>query len=156
ILMTVVGFVLLIACANVANLLLTRATARQRDIAIRLALGSSRFRLMRQLITESLLLACLGGVAGLLLAYWGVGILNAIVPENRLPRLEKFSLDLQVLGFTLLVSILVGVIVGVVPGLRASRLNLSETLKEGGRVLSEARSGRRLRNLFVVFEITLT
>ncbi len=156
ILMTVVGFVLLIACANVANLLLTRATARQKDIAIRLALGSSRFRLMRQLLTESLSLAFLGGVAGLLLAYWGIDVLNAIVPENRVPRLEKFSLDFRVLGFTLLVSILVGVIVGLIPGLRASQLNLSETLKEGGRVLSEPPSRRRLRNLFVVLEITLT
>ncbi|HJP92410.1 MAG TPA: ABC transporter permease [Pyrinomonadaceae bacterium] len=156
ILMTVVGFVLLIACANVANLLLTRATSRQKEIAIRLAMGSSRYRLMRQLITESLMLALLGGAAGLLLAYLAVDVLNAIVPENRLPRLERFSLDLRVLGFTLLVSILVGVIVGLIPGLRASRLNLSETLKEGGRVGSEAPSGRRLRNLFVVLETTLT
>jgi putative ABC transport system permease protein len=156
ILMTVVGFVLLIACANVANLLLTRMTARQKDIAVRLALGSSRFRLMRHLLTESLLLAFLGAVAGLLLAYWGVGVLNAIVPQNRIPRLEKFSLDVRVLVFTLVVSILVGVIVGLIPGLRASRLNLSETLKEGGRAFSEAPSGRRLRNLLVVLEITLT
>jgi len=156
ILMTVVGFVLLIACANVVNLLLTRATARQKEIAIRLALGSSRFRLMRQLLIESLSLALLGGVAGLLLAYWGIQVLNGVVPQNRIPRLEQFSLDLPVLGFTLLISIFVGVIVGVIPGLRASRFNLSETLKEGGRVLSEGPSGRRLRNLFVVLEITLT
>ncbi len=156
ILMTVVGFVLLIACANVANLLLTRVTARQKDIAVRLALGSSRFRLMRHLLTESLLLAFLGGGAGLLLAYWGVDVLNAIVPQNRMPRLEKFSLDVRVLVFTLIVSILVGVIVGLIPGLRASRLNLSETLKEGGRAFSEAPGGRRLRNLLVVLEITLT
>ena len=155
ILMTVVAFVLLIACANVANLLLTRATARQKDIAIRLALGASRFRLMRQLLVESLSLALLGGVAGLLLANWGIEVLNAVIPQNRAPRLDKFSLDLPVLGFTLLVSILAGVIVGLIPGLRAARFNLSETLKESGRVLSEAPSGRRLRNLFVVLEITL-
>jgi putative ABC transport system permease protein len=111
--------------------------------------------LLRQLLTESLSLALFGGVAGLLLAYWGLNVLNAIVPQNKVPRLEKFSLDLRVLGFTLLVSIVVGVIVGLLPGLRASELNLSETLKDGGRVLS-APSGRRLRNLFVVLEITLT
>ena len=155
ILMVVVGFVLLIACANVANLLLTRATARQKDIAIRLAMGSSQFRLIRQLLIESLLLALLGGAAGLLLAYWGINVLNAILPD-RVPHLEKFSLDLRVLGFTLVVSLLVGVIVGLIPGLRASRLNLSETLKEGGRASSEAPSRRRLRNLFVILEVTLT
>ncbi len=155
ILMVVVGFVLLIACANVANLLLTRATARQKDVAIRLALGSSQFRLIRQLLIESLLLALLGGAAGLLLAYWGINVLNAIVPD-KVPHLEKFNLDLRVLGFTLVVSLLVGVIVGLIPGLRASRLNLSETLKEGGRALSEAPSGRRLRNLLVTLEVTLT
>ena len=155
ILMVVVGFVLLIACANVANLLLTRATARQKDIAIRLALGSSHSRLMRHLLIESLLLALLGGAAGLLLAYWGINVLNVILPD-RVPHLEKFSLDLRVLGFTLVVSLLVGVIVGLIPGLQASRLNLSETLKEGGRALSEAPSRRRLRNLFVILEVTLT
>ncbi len=155
ILVVVVGFVLLIACANVANLLLTRATARQKDIAIRLALGSSHSRLMRHLLIESLLLALLGGAAGLLLAYWGINVLNVILPD-RVPHLEKFSLDLRVLGFTLVVSLLVGVIVGLIPGLQASRLNLSETLKEGGRALSEAPSRRRLRNLFVILEVTLT
>jgi putative ABC transport system permease protein len=156
ILMVVVGLVLLIACANVANLLLTRATARQKDIAIRLALGSSQLRLIRQLLLESLLLALLGGAAGLLLSYWGINVLNAILPENKVPHLEKFSLDLRVLGFTLVVSLLVGVIVGLIPGLRASRLNLSDTLKEGGKALSEGPRGRRLRNLFVILQVTLT
>jgi predicted permease len=154
ILMVVVGFVLLIACANVANLLLARATTRQKDVAIRLALGSSRFRLMRQLLIENLLLALLGGAAGLLLAYWGMNFLSVIV-RDRVSYLEKLTIDLRVLGFTLLVSILVGIIVGLIPGLRASGLNLSDALKEGGRALSEAPSRRRLRNLFVVLEVTL-
>jgi putative ABC transport system permease protein len=156
ILMVVVGFVLLIACANVANLLLTRATARQKDVAIRLALGSSQLRLLRQLLIDGSLLGLLGGAAGLLLAYWGIDVLNAILPRNRVPHLEKFSLDLRVLSFTLVVSLLVGVVVGLIPGLRASRLNLTETLKESGRALSEAPSSRRLRNLFVILEVTLT
>jgi putative ABC transport system permease protein len=156
ILMVVVGFVLLIACANVANLLLTRTAARQKDIAIRLALGSSQLRLIRHLLIESLSLALLGGAAGLLLAYWAIKVLNAILPQNKVPNLEKFSLDLRVLAFTLIISLLVGVIVGLIPGLRAPRLNLSETLKEGARALSEAPGGRRLRNLFVVLEVTLT
>jgi putative ABC transport system permease protein len=154
ILMVVVGFVLLIACANVTNLLLTRATTRQRDVAIHVALGSSQFRLIRQFLMESLLLALLGGAAGLLLAYWGVSFLNLILPD-RIPHLEKLTLDQRVLGFTLIISILVGVIVGLIPGLRLSRLNLSETLKESGRALSEARSRRRLRNAFVVLQVTL-
>jgi len=156
ILMVVVGFVLLIACANVANLLLTRATARQKDVAIRLALGCTQFRFIRQLLMESLLLALLGGAVGLLLAYWGINVLNAVLPENKVPHLEKFSLDLRVLGFTMVVSLLVGIIVSLIPGLRASRLNLSESLKEGGRAWSEAPSGRRLRNLFVILEVSLT
>ena len=154
ILMVVVGFVLLIACANVANLLLARATTRQKDVAIRLALGSSRSRLMRQLLIENLLLALLGGAAGLLLAFWGMNFLSVIV-RDRVSYLEKLTIDLRVLAFTLLVSILVGIIVGLIPGLRASGLNLSDALKEGGRALSEAPSRRRLRNLFVVLEVTL-
>jgi len=156
ILIAVVAFVLLIACANVANLLLTRAATRQKDMAIRLTLGSGRLRLIRQLIVESLLLALLGGAAGLVLAYWGVSVLNAIVPENKVPRLEGFSLDLRVLGFTLLVSLVVGLLTGLIAGLRVSRLNLNETLKEGGRASSEAPGGRRLRNLFVILEVALT
>jgi len=154
ILMVVVGFVLLIACANVANLLLTRATTRQKVFAVCFALGCSRLRLMRQLLMENLLLALLGGAAGLLLAYWAMNFVNAIV-RDRVPYLEKLSIDGRVLGFTLVISLLVGVIVGLVPGLRASRINLRDVLGESGRTLSEAPSRRRLRNLFVVLEVTL-
>ncbi|HEX8136906.1 MAG TPA: ABC transporter permease [Pyrinomonadaceae bacterium] len=156
ILLVVVGFVLLIACANVANLLLTRATARHKEVAIRLALGSGQFRLIRQLLVESVLLALLGAAAGLLLAYWGIDVLNAVVPENKVPRLEKFSLDPLVLVFTLATTVVVGVVVGLIPGLRSSRLNLSESLKEGGRAVSETPGRRRLRNLFVILEVALT
>lgn len=156
ILLVVVGFVLLIACANVANLLLTRATGRQKEMAIRLTLGSSPFRIIRQLLVESLLLSLTGAAAGLLLAYWGLNVLNALLPENKVPRLEKFSLDPLVLGFTLAVTILVGLLVGLIPGLRASRLNLSESLKAGGRGFSETPGRRRLRSLFVVLEVALT
>ncbi len=154
ILMVVVGFVLLIACGNVANLLLTRATTRQKDFAVRFALGSSRSRLMRQLLIENLLLALLGGAAGLLLAYWAINFLNVIVRE-RVPYLDTLVINRSVLGFTLVVSVLVGVIVGLVPGLRASRLNLRDALAESGRTSSETPGHRRLRNLFVVLEVTL-
>jgi putative ABC transport system permease protein len=156
ILMVVVGFVLLIACANIANLLLARNTARRKDIAIHLALGSSQFRLLRLLLVESLLLSLAGGVAGLVFAYSAINVLDAILPESKVPHLEKFSLDLRVLGFTLAVSVLVGVIAGLIPGLRAHRFNLSETLKEGGRADSETPGGRRLRNVLVVVEVALT
>jgi putative ABC transport system permease protein len=156
ILMVVVVFVLLIACANIANLLLARTTARRKDIAIHLALGSSRFRLLQLLLVESLLLSLAGGVAGLVLAYWGINVLDSLLPENRVPHLERFSLDLRVLGFALAISVLVGVIVGLIPGLRAHRFNLSETLNEGGRADTETRGGRRLRNVLVVAEVALT
>ena len=154
ILMAVVAFVLLIACANVVNLLLTRATTRQKEFAVRLALGSSHTRLIRQLLVENLLLALLGGAAGLLLAYWTMNFVNVIV-RDRVPYLDKLSIDGRVLGFTLVISLLVGVVVGLVPGLRASRVNLRDGLEESGRNMSEAPSRQRLRNLFVVLEVTL-
>ncbi len=148
-----VGFVLLIACANVANLLLVRATARQKEVALRTALGASRFRIVRQLITESLLLALIGGVLGALLAAWGIDLLVTLTRDS-VPPTAIVKMDATVLGFTFLTSLITGLLFGVVPAFRTAKLNLSDALKEGAKN-SEATFRNRTRSLLVVFESAL-
>ena len=156
-LLAAVGFVLLIACANVASLLLTRSLARQKEVAIRAALGASRWRVVRQLLTESILLSLIGGVCGVFLAYAGTIGLVAMLPTTQiasLPFLANLHIDGRVLAFSVGLSILTGMLFGLAPAIQASRPQLTGVLKEGGRNAS-AGSGHRLRTAFVVTEIAL-
>jgi predicted permease len=151
----VVGFILMIACSNVANLLLARASGRRKELAVRLAVGASRLRLIRQLLTESVMMASVGGALGLPLAYLGCKLLIAINPD-KLPRATEIGLNWYALGFTAAVTLLTGIIFGLIPALHASKLDLNESLKEGGRSAAGGVSGGRLRQLLVVAEVALS
>ena len=156
-LLAAVAFVLLIACANVASLLLTRALARQKEVAIRAALGASRWRVVRQLLTESVVLSVAGGLVGLLVAYAGTRGLTAALPQNQvaaLPFLANLHVDARMLVFSFALSLVTGIVFGLAPAIQASRLELTGVLKEGGRNAS-AGSGHRLRAALVVTEIAL-
>jgi putative ABC transport system permease protein len=148
VLLGAVGCVLLIACVNVANLMLVRAAGRERELAVRLALGAGRGRIVRQLLTESLLIAALGGAAGLLLGAWGISGLTALVPRD-LVQLDQVRLNQTVLLFTLLVSVLTGLLFGLLPALHAARTDLNAALKEGGRSTAGAAWERARKGLLV-------
>jgi predicted permease len=154
VLLVAVGFILLIACANVANLMMARTAARDREIAIRRAMGAGQWRLIRQMLTESVLLSTLGGLMGLLLATWGVQLLLGLTPKN-IPRLEGVSVDRWALLFTFIVSIGTGLLFGLAPAWHARKLSLNESLREGGRGIAGLARVKRLRGLLVMSEIAL-
>ena len=149
-----VGFVLLIACANVANLLLARGAARQKEIAVRAAMGASRGRVVRQMLTESILLSAIGGIAGLLVSIWLTDVLLSIVPEGA-PRMEQVGIDYRVLAFALGISALTGILFGLVPALQASKLDVTSSLKEGGRT-GEGHRRTSVRSLLLIGEVALS
>ncbi len=154
ILLGAVGFVLLIACANVANLLLVRGAARQKEIAIRTALGAGRWRIVRQLLVESLLLFFIGGAMGILLAWWGTDLLVASQTDV-IPRLQGVRIDWLVMAFTFALSLLTGIICGLIPAWQATKIGLQEALKQGSRTATEVRGGR-LRAGLVIAEVALS
>jgi putative ABC transport system permease protein len=154
VLWAVVAGVLLIACVNVANLMLVRAASRRRQIALRLALGAGRWRVMKQLLAESILLSLLGGAVGLLLGYWGIKLFLAASP-GKIPRLREVSIDSLALFFTFCAAVVTGVVFGLAPARQATRLDLNEALKEGSQTTSRGVSDGRTRNLLVVAEVSL-
>jgi predicted permease len=160
ILLAAVAFVLLICCANVANLTLARGTAREREIALRAALGANRNRVLRQLLTESMLLALIGGILGVFVAFGGLHLLRTLLPvtggKGEIPRPDSIGIDATVLGFTLVVSSLAGIITGLAPAIQISRSELYESLKEGGRGLTTGRRNQAVRSALVVSEVALS
>jgi len=154
ILVGAVFLVLLIACANLTTMLLARAAVREREMAVRVALGAGPLRLLKQVLTESVLLALIGGVAGVLLALWGVELLKTIGAQT-VPRLREVNIDLGVLGVTLAIAVGTGIIFGLVPGLASARPELTEALKEGGRSSTQGRRRNGLRNGLVITEVAL-
>ena len=149
-----VSLLLLIACANIANLLLARAASRQREISVRVSMGAGRWRVVRQLLTESVLLSLAGGVAGLVVAVWGTRILTSI-PSLQIPRLSSADVDWRALSFTLGVSVATGLLFGIVPALQSMRFDLFRTLKDGGRTATEGVGRSRMRRLLVIGEVSL-
>ena len=149
-----VGFLLLIACANVANLSLARAAAREKELAVRFALGARSSQVMRQLLTESSMLAIAGGLAGLAVAVWGLDALIAIAPSD-LPRLSEVSLDFRVLGFTFVICVLTGILFGTAPAFHASRINLNDSLKDSSRGMNEGARSRRYHRVIIIAEVAI-
>jgi predicted permease len=155
VLMGVVGLVLLIACVNLANLLLAQAAKREKELSIRAAMGAGRFRLVRQLLTESTVLSLMGGLAGLVVAYWGRNVLWSFRPPFLLDGSIDLSFDTRVVGFTVIVSLLTGLVFGIIPAIKASGTDVNEVLKTGGRAGALGWTHNRLRGLLVISEIAL-